>query len=181
MSQSVLGEALNRLKGRGLVCLTIRCSILPEGHPLSAPMDSDPDDAPNSYADARDRVVDFLRHWASSIPSLRYISLDIRPESRESRAGPSTLGTAMLLASSRAPPPSNRLPGLAVGESQTFWWAIDEQTRTCTDIPSAQGERIARFLSSTRYHWDEDLDMQLSEIVPVRSSPSSGDGTVATA
>ena len=165
--QDALSEALQRLQGRDIVCLTVRCSILPKGYPSSAPEDPDPDDAPKPYTEARTAVIESLCQWAGSIPTLQYLSFEMKPESRKLRlrAGPSTLRTAMMLTASGTPLQSTKLPELAFGETESFWWEINKETRACTAIASAVGERIAQFLRSPSYHWNEDLDPQLREAV----------------
>lgn len=83
-------------------------------------MESDPDDAPKSYAEAREFVVDYsVQLWAGRIPTQRYLSLEVRHAS-ETLA--SILGTAVRASSQTtgyAASASNKVPGLAVGEQ--FW------------------------------------------------------------
>lgn len=146
-----------RLQGREIVCLTVRCSILPEEHSYSHPEWSDPEDSPKSYAKAREGVIDLMRQWASSVPTIRYLSLEAPPATRNHRASASN---------SKA----DQLPGLCIEDYESFWWKIDRDgdVHTVTPIHPEQGTQISQFLCSPRYLWDEDLDLQLREAAPLR-------------
>ncbi|KAH9830449.1 uncharacterized protein C8Q71DRAFT_785878 [Rhodofomes roseus] len=130
-----------------VVCLKVRCSVS-RATTLENPTQQtslDPMVGPVSYPEALQTVLAALPQWATSIPTLRYLSLDLRstsPTLREHHGDQAKFE--------------------ADEEGDLHWWQIDGgvNERMAKPLASSQGERIAAFLCSSRYDWQAELDTQ---------------------
>ncbi|KAH9926447.1 uncharacterized protein B0H18DRAFT_1118944 [Fomitopsis serialis] len=139
-----------------IVCLKVRCSVLREPLPRSdtEQTGSDPTGAPATYAEALEAILAALPEWATSVPTLRYVSLDLRstsPALKDHRR--------MTAIGNGIPRPED---DKSAKDENLHWWQIegDGDGRVAQLLAPAQGERIAAFLCSSRYDWQTDLDAQ---------------------